>query len=671
MIVNENNTAQELSTKEWIITNGLGSYASSSITGMNTRRYHGLLVNAFNPPTDRQVLLSKIDEQLVLGPDFHFPLSTNQYPGVIYPEGYKSFKFFERKPIPAMKFEAFDHHVLKSICMVPHSNTTIIEYENTGETTYKLRLTPMWVFRDYHSLFHENAETNFWIDRKENHFVIYPRYGASPVYFSFTHGEWFEQSVWYKNLEYAREIERGLDFSEDVYGIYYVDTVLTPGQKVQLVFSTEEHMMQADTGQLKENLIKSNESYSNGFLKDLQASGEHFIVKRKSTDSYSLIAGYHWFTDWGRDTMIAMRGLTIASGKGEVSKSILKTFFQYLDQGMLPNRFPDQGEKLEYNTIDATLWLFISLYEYYKKFNDQEFVRECLPALKSIIDWHIKGTRYNIHIDAESGLVYGGIDGTQLTWMDAKVNGYVVTPRIGYPVEIQALWYNALNIYKEMLDDLKQGDFEYHPYLDKIKSCFLTHYWNEEEGYLYDFLGWDKKPDYDIRPNQIYAASLPFSLLDDKKTLRMMDKVKDQLYTPYGLRTLNKANPAFKGIYQGDAYQRDIAYHQGTVWPFLLGEYFSILLDVHDDDSVIEEIESALQPLKEHFYKHECVYGISEIFDGDQPVEGKGTIHQAWSIGAMIQILTKIEEKRYLKSKVLKVPLQTKKNTRALPKVKY
>lgn len=671
MIVNENNTAQELSNKEWIITNGLGSYASSSITGMNTRRYHGLLVNAFNPPTDRQVLLSKIDEQLVLGPDFHFPLSTNQYPGVIYPEGYKSFKFFERKPIPAMKFEAFDHHVLKSICMVPQSNTTIIEYENTGETTYKLRLTPMWVFRDYHSLFYENAETNFWIDRKENHFVIYPRYGASPVYFSFTHGEWFEHRVWYKNLEYAREIERGLDFSEDVYGIYYVDTVLTPGQKVQLVFSTEEHMMQADTGQLKENLIKSNESYSNGFLKDLQASGEHFIVKRKSTDSYSLIAGYHWFTDWGRDTMIAMRGLTIASGKGEVSKSILKTFFQYLDQGMLPNRFPDHGEQLEYNTIDATLWLFISLYEYYKKFNDQEFVRECLPALKSILDWHIKGTRYNIHIDAESGLVYGGTDGTQLTWMDAKVNGYVVTPRIGYPVEIQALWYNALNIYKEMLDDLKQGDFEYHPYLDKIKSCFLTYYWNEEEGYLYDFLGWDKRPDKDIRPNQIYAASLPFSLLDDKKTLRMMDKVKDQLYTPYGLRTLNKANPAFKGIYQGDAYQRDIAYHQGTVWPFLLGEYFSILLDVHDDDSVIEEIESALQPLKEHFYKHECVYGISEIFDGDQPVEGKGTIHQAWSIGAMIQILTKIEEKRYLISKVLKVPLQTKKNTRALPKVKY
>jgi predicted glycogen debranching enzyme len=652
MIVNQNNTAQELGSKEWIITNGLGSYASASITGMNTRRYHGLLVHAFNPPTERKVIVSKIDEQLLLGQDFHFSLSTNQYPGTIYPEGFKNFKFFERKPLPTMKFEAFDHHLLKSVFMVKHSNTTIVEYENTGETTYKLRLTPLWVFRDYHSMFHENDATNFWLERTSDYFTIYPHYGSAPVFFSCSHGEWFEHREWYKDVEYAREIERGLDSREDVYSIFHIDIVLNPGQKAHLMFSTEEEMMKTDPAKLKADLLKSTDPYQNGFLKDLQAVAEQFVVKRKSTNSYSLIAGYHWFTDWGRDTMIAMRGITIASGNEPASKSILKTFFQYVDQGMLPNRFPDNGEMLEYNTIDATLWLFVSLYEYYLTFGDKTFIKECLPVLDSIIQWHIKGTRYNIHIDEETGFVYGGTEGVQLTWMDAKVNDYVVTPRIGYPVEIQALWFNALNIYKTLLNEVKDHSFTYQPYLDKIKNNFSAYYWNDKEGFLYDFLDWHKKPNTDLRPNQIYAASLPFSLVNDSQAKRMIEIVKDQLYTPYGLRTLNKNHADFKGIYQGNQYQRDTAYHQGTVWPFLLNEYFTVLINLFGNDpETIQQIEESLSPLKEHFYKHECIHGISEIFDGDQPKEGKGTINQAWSVGALIQILTKIETDKKLTRK--------------------
>ncbi|MEO5581668.1 MAG: amylo-alpha-1,6-glucosidase, partial [Saprospiraceae bacterium] len=601
MIVNQNNTAQELGSKEWIITNGLGSYASSSITGMNTRRYHGLLVNAFNPPTERKVIVSKIDEQLLLGQNFHFSLSTNQYPAAIHPEGFKNFKFFERKPMPTMKFEAFDHHLLKSVFMVKHSNTTVVEYENTGETTYKLRLTPMWVYRDYHSMFHENAETNFWLERTSDYFKIYPHYGSSPVFFSCTHGEWFEHREWYREVEYAHEIERGLDSREDVYSIFYVDIVLNPGQKAHLVFSTEEEMMKVDPLKLKVDFLESVDPYHNGFLKDLYSVADQFLVKRKSTNSYSLIAGYHWFTDWGRDTMIAMRGLTITPGNEAASKSILKTFFQYVDQGMLPNRFPDNGEMLEYNTIDATLWLFVSLYEYYLRFGDKTFIKECLPVLESIIQWHIKSTRYNIHVDEETGFVYGGTEGVQLTWMDAKVNDYVVTPRIGYPVEIQALWYNALNIYKSLLIELKEDSFTYQPYLDKIKNNFLTHYWNEKEGYLYDFLDWHKNPNTDLRPNQIYAASLPFSLLNDNQTKCMIENVKTQLYTPYGLRTLNEKHIDFRGIYQGNQHQRDSAYHQGTVWPILLGEYFTILINLYGDKpETIQQIEESLIPLKEH-----------------------------------------------------------------------
>ncbi|MEO5583335.1 MAG: amylo-alpha-1,6-glucosidase, partial [Saprospiraceae bacterium] len=266
------------------------------------------------------------------------------------------------------------------------------------------------------------------------------------------------------------------------------------------------------------------------------------------------------------------------------------------------------------------------------------------PVLESIIQWHIKSTRYNIHVDEETGFVYGGTEGVQLTWMDAKVNDYVVTPRIGYPVEIQALWYNALNIYKSLLIDLNEDSFIYQPYLDKIKNNFSSHYWNEKEGYLYDFLDWHKNPNTDLRPNQIYAASLPFSLLSDLQTKRMIENVKTQLYTPYGLRTLNQKHIDFKATYQGNQYQRDSAYHQGTVWPFLLSEYFTILINLYGNKpETIQQIEESLIPLKEHFYKHECIHGISEIFDGDQPGEGKGTINQAWSVGALIQVLTKIE----------------------------
>ncbi len=640
----QNMNINDLISKEWIITNGLGSYASSSIIGLNTRRYHGLLVNAYNPPTERKVILSSIDEKIMIGPDQAIDLSSNQYPGTIYPEGYKSFKFFERRPYPMFKYEAFDYHVLKSVFMVPGSNTTIVEYMNSGDTSYKLKLTPKWVYRDYHSLFSQNGYTDFYIERAENHFVIYPHYGTAPVYFCISDGEYKESREWYKSIEYIREIERGLDFREDVYSIFNIETVLAAGQSVYLMFSTENNMVYQNPEKIKQDILLNSHDYSSELLLDLVSTGNQFIVKRASTDSYSLIAGYHWFTDWGRDTMIAMRGLTIETGRQEISKSILKTFIQHLDQGMLPNRFPDHGESVEYNTIDATLWLFVTLHEYYQKFNDPEFIKECLPALKEIIQWHVQGTRYQIKVHEVLGFLGGGEPGVQLTWMDAKVNDVVITPRTGYPVEIQALWYNALNIYK-LFCQIFEFNFDYQSILLNIETNFLRLYWNHDQGYLSDCLSYDLTPDLSFRPNQLYCASLPFKLMDASKTRRMFSTLRKKLWTPYGLRTLSTDHPDFKATYGGNPWQRDSAYHQGTVWPFLLSEYYKVFLNLEENSpEIIKQIENEILPMKEHFYKHDCILGISEIFDGEKPSAGKGTIHQAWSVGAMIQIVSWIEE---------------------------
>lgn len=652
----------ELASKEWLVANGIGGYASSSIAGANTRRYHGLLVASLNPPTGRTVMVSKVEECIVFNRDCAFGLSSNQYPGAVHPQGFQYFKFFERKPLPRMKFEAQGNHLLKTVFMVHGSNTTVVEYENTGDTTFKLRLTPLFVYRDYHSLQKEDPFFDYWMKRENGYYTLYAHFGATPLHFNFSAGEFVEKRDWYKKLEYARERERGLDYREDACAVANIDVVLKPGAKVHLLFSTDEKMVLENPETLKINELKRLESLIPGdaddsFLRDLLLAGDQFIVRRKSTDGYSLLAGYHWFTDWGRDTMIAMRGLTIATGRQEESRSILSTFFRYLDEGMLPNRFPDGNEAPEYNTIDATLWLFIALYEYYQTFHDLSFIAEHFDALTGILDRHIAGTRYAIRATPE-GFLSGGEGAVQLTWMDARVGDFVVTPRHGCPVEIQALWFNALRIYQYFAGTLGKPFEQYQAIADKLQVNFKK-YFVRPNGALNDVVAFAGRPaaDASIRPNQIYVVSLPFSLLGKEEEKRVVEVVREHLLTDYGLRTLSPEHPDFKPVYEGDPWHRDTAYHQGTVWPFLIGEYITAYLKVNDwSETAQKEALAMLEPLKRHFYQQNCIMGISEVFDGKIPREGKGAVHQAWSVGAVLKTLIDLKARRKKGRRQSKIP---------------
>ena len=637
----ENKSFEALSGLEWLPTNGLGSFAASSIVGANTRRYHGLLVAANNPPTDRRVLVSKVEETVLVG-DERFELGCNQYPGVVHPQGYTFLESFEREPLPRVVYAAGDFKMAKTTSMVYGENTTVLEYKNLGATPIQLQIKPFLVFRDYHSLFRENPDFDFYVENLEtNRLKVYAHYGAAPLFMQFSKGDFAEEGVWYHNFEYAAERERGLDFQEDAKSIGQIRFDLAAGEKMQLLFSTENKTytnLAGLIGQESKRIKALGAGVKDTFLRDLLISGDQFLVQRRSTNSSTLIAGYPWFTDWGRDTMIAMRGLTIATGKKEVSQSIIRTFLQYLNRGLLPNRFPDSGETPEYNTFDATLWLFVVLYEYHEKFQDLEFIAEVFPPLQEIIDWHQRGTHYNIHVTPE-GLLFGGEDLQQLTWMDAKVGDYVVTPRQGCPVEINALWYNALEIMAVFAQAL-QGDKQVYVDLAQKSKVAFRHFFINPQGHLNDVILPDGYVDDAMRPNQIYALSLPFGLLNPKEAEKVLDLVEQALYTNYGLRSLAPDDPQFKGFYGGNPWERDTAYHQGTVWAFLWSEYALAVLKVKGNTAKTKKLLlEKMEPLKRHFYDTDCLQAISEIFDGENPGPGKGCFQQAWSIGMLIKVL--------------------------------
>ncbi|MBO0932321.1 amylo-alpha-1,6-glucosidase [Fibrella aquatilis] len=636
-----------LAEREWLVTNGLGGYAGSTLAGSNSRRYHGLLVAAHNPPTDRQVLVSKLEETLFTG-QASFELGSNQYGDVVHPQGWQYIVSFERLPLPHWVYQAGGNTLTKTVFMVQTANTTIVAYKNTGYQAVTLRLNPLFVCRDYHSLFHQNDFFTYKTERGDQCLKLCAHAGAVPVYWAFTAGVFIENRAWYHRFSYREEQQRGLDFVEDAFSVGFVEARLEPGEECFLTFSTDERFRQQSPSDSRDWEIKRIQDLrgtqlpgpnGDSFLQDLVVSANQFVVKRQSTQSETILAGYHWFTDWGRDTMIALRGLCISLGQQQTAQRILSTFFRYLDDGMLPNRFPDNShDPVEYNTIDATLWLFVALYEYYLRFDDIGFIGQHFEQLLIILDAHKNGTRYGIHVTDE-GLLYGGKGTAQLTWMDARVGDYVVTPRHGCPVEINALWYNALQITIFFAKQLhKKPDF-YALLLRRFEESFTTHFWNEQ-GYLNDVVIPGGVPDASIRPNQIYALSLPFPLLNPDAQRQVLDTVERHLYTPYGLRTLSPHDPAFAAVYGGDQWLRDTAYHQGTVWPFLLGEYWSAYIRLHGQSETAKtRMYAELATLKQHFYEHNCVFGISEIFDGLHPKQGRGTANQAWSVGALIKLL--------------------------------
>lgn len=642
----------ELSQKEWLVTNGLGGYAAGTIAGSNTRRYHGLLVSAENPPTSRKILVSKTDE--IVEDDNHniFELSTNFFGNVIAPNGYKFIKSFNPAPIPETYFDFNGNKLSKCIFMCYQQNTTVIEYKNLGNQALVLRIKIILNYRDYHGSFNQNSYTDFYTQTDENRLTTYAHYGAKPL-FTYHQGEFTSMPTWYKNYYYQIEDERGLSAYEDNFLIGEVKFILNPGHAKYILFTTEklteEKNYQPDFYLLKQKeleRINKLKTSDNEFLNDLIISADKFLVRRLATNSNTIIAGYHWFTDWGRDTMISMRTMTIVQGKQEISKSIIKTFLYFVDDGMLPNRFPDTvDEVLEYNTIDATLWLFVVLYEYQQKFSDDDFILQVFEILTKILICHKTGTRFNIH-ETEEGFLFGGTQGSQLTWMDAKVGDFVVTPRHGCAVEIQALWFNSLKIYLFFANRLKIKNElikEVEQSIIRFEKNFLKYFLNDK-GYLNDVIIPNVSVDDSFRCNQIFALSLPFSFIDIKYQKNILHLVSKKLLTPYGLRTLAMEDTNFMSTYEGGVFSRDSAYHQGTVWTFLLSEFVTAYFRINGKTPNNKEaVNKLILPLKEHFYFQNCLHGVSEIFDGENPKVGKGCCHQAWSVAALINIVMQLK----------------------------
>jgi predicted glycogen debranching enzyme len=645
-------------SREWLETNGIGGYSSSTIVGLNTRRYHGLLVAATCPPVGRIVMLSKIEETLVIN-GRRYDLSTNQYPGAIHPQGFNLQTGFRLDPFPIFTYQIDGITIEKSVFMIYGENSVAVRYQVEGigleskldddglwlVDTCVLELSPLLAYRDYHSLARETGAINSDV-LIEDRSVAYQPFSEMPaLYFAHCAGEVEKTGHWYRDFEYSIERERGFDFTEDLFNPLALKFDLRGRSQVDIIASTERRNIGDvdDIDRYQEEEVQRRLQISAGlhlddeFVCALEQAADQFIVSRD--ERKTVIAGYHWFSDWGRDTMIALPGLTLTTGRPEIAKSILLEFARYVDRGMLPNRFPDAGETPEYNSVDATLWFFEAVRALIQHTGDYEFARSSLyDVMADIIDWHVRGTRYNIHVDHD-GLLAAGEEGSQLTWMDAKVGDWVVTPRRGKPVEIQALWYNALRVMEDLarrFDHEEQENF-YGQLAEKAQAGFNRIFWNDEAGCLYDVVD-GERCDASIRPNQILAVSLAHTMISADRAALIVEKVGRELLTPFGLRTLSPSDPRYRGRYEGDPLSRDGAYHQGTVWAWLMGPFVTAFLRVFgESDDARRRAAAWLEPFREHL--REAGLGqISEIFDGDPPHTPRGCIAQAWSVAEILRV---------------------------------
>ena len=629
---------------EWLETNGLGGWSSSSIIGCNTRRYHGLLVAATKPPTERTILLSKLDETIVIN-DERFELGVNDYGDAISPKGNQFLRSFTKELFPQWTYEVNGIQLKKTVAMIHDENTVVIMYDVIkASKPFTMEILPLMAGRFYHSMNHEGPQMHWEVDFDNGQFHNKPD-GNLDVYINVPGSTYQHEPRWFKNFNYAIEKYRGQEFTEDLFnhGIFSVN--LKKGDSLGIIISTD-NTSGRDARELlaKESLRRQlllNDQPDDETLQQLVLAADQFIVKR-GEDLKTVIAGYHWFTDWGRDTMISLPGLCLSTGRFEDAKKILAAFAGSVSQGMLPNRFQDNGEAPEYNNVDGTLWYFIAVHKYLQATNDKKFVlNEILPVLKDIIEWHRKGTRYHIHDEAD-GLLFSGEEGVQLTWMDAKVGDWVVTPRTGKAVEIQALWYNALRIYVGLLS-LNKEKMEAAIIAKKaatVKNSFMQQFWSGQDNYLYDVIEGNYK-DNSLRPNQLFAISLPYPVIDGKHGKAVLKIVEEKLYTPVGLRSLPENDSRYIGIYGGDAMHRDSSYHQGTVWSWLLGPYVDAVMKT-ESKNPNAKARKIIDAFKYHLNEG-CIGTVSEIFDADAPHHPRGCIAQAWGVAEVLRVMKEYE----------------------------
>jgi predicted glycogen debranching enzyme len=635
------------------VTNGIGGFACGTVAGANTRRYHGFLMASLSPPVERTLLVAKVELNVrYLGMESE--LSANEFTGgAISGTGFVHLESFAIVDgIPTWRYAVADALLQQQIFMAPGSNTSYLRLLLLrASAPLRVTLKPLLTYRDYHS--QNRGAQAIHVEPHAQECRILAFAAARPYRLCISEGSFTASPAWYWNFWHRMEADRGLDAVEDLLTPGNFTADLSLHRPVSLL-ATAESTAPAPADEVLEalrtktrRLVESLPAASPAWIGALAIASDQFIVRREiagATPSVggapaagsSVIAGYPWFADWGRDTMISLPGLATSLGRHDLAAGILRTFAGFIDGGMLPNNFPDAGETPQYNTADATLWMFQALDDHLAAKPDPDLVRDLFPALMNVIHAHVQGTRYGIRVDPADGLLHAGETGTQLTWMDAKHGDHVFTPRIGKPVEINALWMNALSVAVRLaaqVGNTAEKDF-CQSLLTRAGSSF-NRFWNEQRGCLYDVIDVDGggAPDDRIRPNQLFAVSLPYSALSAEQMRAVVDCCGRELLTSHGLRSLSPNDPGYVGRYAGDAAQRDAAYHMGTVWAWLLGPFARAHFRVYGDARLAQSFLAAM----EQHLRGACVGSLSEIFDGDAPHTARGCFAQAWSVAEILR----------------------------------
>ena len=651
-------TFKEGIKREWAVTNGIGGYAGSSMIGAHSRTHQGYLIASLHAPIERYLVFSKINETVTVGTrTVSFETSQHRASGkTVYTEGQKFLTSFIYDGSVHYTYETDNFSFEKHITLKRNANVCAVAYELTaGDGDCTFTLTPLFNYRE-HSESSTPDTLKFETFTRDRTFYLVPEKNKDiAIRFQTSEGTFSERETVY-DIDMQLQIE--VDLETDGLDCHYcpVDlSIAVPAnttKKVSILCSignvnerpapvsaTEAFSILEENARCHAELFEKA-GYHDSFANQLVLASDQFLTYRESTKMMTVLAGLPWFTDWGRDTMIAFTGLTLCTKRFKEAEEILLTFARYIRHGIVPNMFPDDNMPPLYNTVDASLWYFYAVYQYlhYNPAAEAEaFVKEQIfPHLKEIISAYEKGTDFSIYME-DDGLIHAGSGLDQITWMDVRVGDWVATPRHGKPVEINALWYNALRIMESLCEKFDEDASAYRTRANQVKESFNAKFWDSSNQCLFDVVDGDE-PDDHIRPNQIYAVSLPFSLLPEEQEKAVVALVEKELFVGCGLRSLAPDHPDYHGIYCGALAKRDAAYHQGTAWGFLLGGFFSAYMKVnHHSSSAAENAVHMLEPVRKHLSDSGCIGSISEIFDGDTPHNPRGCYAQAWSVGEVLR----------------------------------
>jgi predicted glycogen debranching enzyme len=623
--------------REWLVTNGLGGYAFGTAAGLATRAYHGLLVAALSPPVGRTMLAGGLVEWVTIDGE-RIALHAHEYAdGTIDQHGYRRLVSLRLEGMrPVFTYAVDDVRIEKRIWMADGANTTYLSYSSVGaDRPIELELTPLTTFRDHHALGHE-------VDGVP----------AGPLRVLAPGGTFAANGRWFRDFRHREETARGLDDRSDLWAPGEFRFTVEARRPASLILTGEPGeptepaaALQAAVAREKRLLAEAQAGTDSRLVRDLVLAADQFLVRRDAPagdgaqPGRTVIAGYPWFNDWGRDTMISLPGLCLATGRHDEAASILRSFARFVRDGLIPNDFPDRADAPpEYNTIDASLWYVMAVRAHAIASGSEDLVDELLPTLGAILDGHLAGMRFGIGMDPSDGLLRGGAEGAQLTWMDARVDGWVVTPRRGKPVEIQALWVNALRTVGAWLVGRGEptGVDRGRAYLavaDRAEAAFVRRFWRPELGHLADVVDGPDGDDITLRPNQLFAVSLPHPLVDGEIARSVVDAFGRWLAVQLGLRSLAPTDPAYRPRYQGDRRFRDAGYHQGTAWTWLIGAYAEALARVHDDPTVGLAV---LRPFEDHL-RAAGLGSVSEILEPEPPFEPRGCPFQAWGVAEVLR----------------------------------